>query len=54
MNLSKNLVLSLPIVLLSFTVNGCTISKKQLLSSPKVSQYQLQKVLTPEEIHDFF
>ncbi|NES78029.1 MULTISPECIES: dipeptidase [unclassified Okeania] len=52
MNLSKNQVLSLSIILLSFTVNGCTISNKKLPPSPEVTQEQQQKALTPEEIHE--
>ncbi len=51
MNLSKNPVLSLSIILLSFTV-GCTISNKKLPPSPEATQEQQQKVLTPEEIHE--
>ncbi|MGD1806435.1 hypothetical protein ACP6PL_13495 [Dapis sp. BLCC M126] len=40
------------IVLLSFTVHGCTISNKKLPPSPEVTPEQQQKVLTPEEIHE--
>ncbi|GGA51810.1 dipeptidase [Okeania sp. KiyG1] len=52
MNLSKNPVLSLSIILLSLTVHGCTISNKKLPPSPEATQEQQQKVLTPEEIHE--
>ncbi len=52
MNLSKNPVLSLSIILLSLTVHGCTISNKKLPPSPEVTQEQQQKALTSEEIHE--
>ncbi|MGK7919696.1 MAG: dipeptidase [Trichodesmium sp.] len=51
MKFPKNPILSLSIILLSFTV-GYTISNKKLPPSPEVTQEQQKKVLTPEEIHE--
>ena len=51
MNLSKTKILSLSIIVLSLTINGCTIRQKTLPEAPKVIQKKQEKVLTAEEIH---
>ncbi len=54
MNVSKTTFLSLSIILLSLTVNGCATPKKLLPEpkAPEVTQEKQNKVLTPAEIHE--
>lgn len=52
MNFSKTTILSLSIILLSLTVNGCTASKQTFPEAPEATKEKQQKLLTPAEIHE--